>query len=79
MRSNQQRAAMKEIKLPILEPRVEKRGDERVSGPARPEFKYREDEAGPRPRWIRKRLSFNQSYFDTQKLVQDAKLHTICE
>ena len=70
---------MKRISLPVIQPRVEPRGDERVSGPARPELKYREDEAGPRPRWIRKRLSFNKSYFETQELVKDAKLHTICE
>jgi lipoic acid synthetase len=70
---------MKRISLPIIEPRVEPRGDERVSGPARPDLKFREDEAGPRPKWIRKRLSFNKTYFDTQELVKKAKLHTICE
>ncbi len=70
---------MKRIKLPILEPRIEARGEDRKSGPARKEFKFKEDEAGPRPRWIRKRLSFNKTYFETQKLVKEAKLHTICE
>ena len=70
---------MKRISLPIIEPRVEPRGDARISGPARPDLKYREDEAGPRPKWIRKRLSFNASYFETQELVKKAKLHTICE
>ncbi len=70
---------MKRISLPIIEPRVEARGDERVSGPARPDLKFREDEAGPRPKWIRMRMSFNKSYFETQELVQKAKLHTICE
>lgn len=70
---------MKKISLPVVEPRVELRGEERTSGPARPSLKFQEDGAGPRPRWIRKRLSFNKSFFETQKLVQDAKLHTICE
>ncbi len=70
---------MKKISLPVIEPRVEARGEDRVSGPARPALKFQEDAAGPRPKWIRKRLSFNKNYFETQKLVQDAKLHTICE
>lgn len=70
---------MKRISLPIIEPRVEARGEQRVSGPARPDLKFREDEAGPRPKWIRKRLSFNATYFETQELVKNAKLHTICE
>ena len=70
---------MKRIALPVIEPRVEPRGDERVSGPARPDLKFKEDEAGPRPKWIRKRLSFNKNYFETQELVKQAKLHTICE
>ena len=70
---------MKRISLPVIEPRNEAQGTDRKSGPARPDLKFKEDEAGPRPKWIRKRLSFNKSYFDTQKLVQDAKLHTICE
>jgi lipoic acid synthetase len=70
---------MKKISLPVIEPRVEPRGNERVSGPARPTLKFQEDAAGPRPRWIKKRLSFNKNYFETQKLVQDAQLHTICE
>ena len=58
---------------------VEPKGDERTSGPARPEFKYQEDQAGPRPRWIRKRLSFNKDFFETKELVEKAGLHTICE
>lgn len=70
---------MKRISLPVIEPRVEPRGEERTSGPARPALKFREDEAGPRPKWIRKRLSFNKTYFEMQELVKDAKLHTICE
>lgn len=70
---------MKRIPLPVVEPRLEPKGEERVSGPARQDLKFLEDEAGPRPKWIRKRLSFDKAYFETQKLVQDAKLHTICE
>lgn len=70
---------MKRIELPVIEPRVEPKGDGRVSGPARRDLKFKEDEAGPRPKWIRKRLSFDKSYFETQQLVQKAKLHTICE
>lgn len=70
---------MKKISLPVIEPRSEARGAQRTSGPARPALKFQEDGAGPRPKWIRKRLSFNKSFFETQKLVQDAQLHTICE
>ena len=69
----------KRISLPIIEPRQEARGDDRRSGPARPEYQHLDDEAGPRPKWIRKRLRFSQDYFETQQLVQKAKLHTICE
>lgn len=70
---------MKRIPLPVVEPRVEPKGEDRNSGPARRDLRFQEDEAGPRPKWIRKRLSFDKSYFETQKLVQNAKLHTICE
>ena len=70
---------MKKISRPVVEPRVEARGDDRNSGPARPDYRFREDEAGPRPKWIRKRMSFNGNYFETQRLVEKAKLHTICE
>ena len=76
----------RKISLPLVDAsfdpevvRQEARGDERVSGPARPDLKFREDGAGPRPRWIRKRISYNQSFFDTQELVREAGLHTICE
>ena len=75
----------KRISLPIVNQdelpgvRVEPTGEARISGPARPEFKYKEDEAGPRPRWIRKRISFNKDFFETKELVEQAGLHTICE
>lgn len=78
--------ANKRISLPVINStveqdavRVEARGDDRRSGPARPALKYQEDGAGPRPKWIRKRISFNKSFFETQELVQQAGLHTICE
>ncbi len=73
------------IALPILNPsfpeevRIEPKGDARTSGPARPDLKHQEDGAGKRPRWIRKRISFNQDFFDTKALVENAGLHTICE
>lgn len=73
------------ISLPILNPafpeevRIEPKGEERTSGPARPDLKHQEDGAGKRPKWIRKRISFNQDFFETRKLVEDAGLHTICE
>lgn len=66
------------IPLPILEKR-EPTGDDRVSGPARPQHKHQPDEAGPRPRWIRKRVSMNREFFETRKLVHEANLHTVCE
>ncbi len=79
--------ASKRIELPIIDKqvpqqsgvRVEPKGDKRNSGPARPEYKHLENEAGPRPRWIRKRISFNKDFFETQQLVEEAGLHTICE
>ena len=55
--------APKRISLPVIQDatapaavRQEPRGSARNSGPARPEFKFQEDGAGPRPRWIRKRV-----------------------
>lgn len=75
----------KRIELPLVNSeynpgvRVEPKGDARTSGPARPSLKHQDDGAGPRPRWIRKRISFNKDYFETQKLVEKAGLHTICE
>jgi lipoic acid synthetase len=82
----------KSISLPVIQPseqaatpaiaphvRQEARGDDRVSGPARPDLKFREDEAGPRPRWIRKKLEFKREFFETEQVVKDAGLHTICE
>ena len=59
--------------------RREPKGERRNSGPARRALKFRDDGAGPRPKWIRKRISFNEDFFETKKLVEDAGLHTICE
>jgi lipoic acid synthetase len=79
------------ISLPVIQPqpveavslplpvRREAAGDARISGPARPDLKFQEDGAGPRPRWIRKKLQFNEDYFSTEQLVKQAGLHTICE
>ena len=77
----------KRIALPMvdsaasLDPRTraEPAGAARISGPARPDLKYQEDGAGPRPRWIRKRIRFQKEFFETKTLVEDAGLHTICE
>src|SRR5699024_6289428 len=51
----------------------------RNSGPARPNLKFQPDEAGPRPRRIRKRLTLKKEFFETQELVKKAGLNTICE
>lgn len=67
------------ISLPIAGRTPEAPQSERVSGPARPALKFQPDEAGPRPKWIRKRLSLNKNFFETQELVKRAGLNTICE
>lgn len=67
------------IPLPIAGRTPEARQAERQSGPARPDLKFQPDEAGPRPQWIRKRLSLNKNFFDMQQLVRSAGLNTICE
>jgi lipoic acid synthetase len=54
-------------------------GADRVSGPARPKYQNLPDEAGPRPKWIRKRVSMNKEFFETKKLVHENGLHTVCE
>ncbi|MFU8804485.1 MAG: lipoyl synthase [Bradymonadaceae bacterium] len=69
----------KKISLPIAGRTPEARASERVSGPARPALKFQPDEAGPRPRWIRKRLTLKKDFFETQELVRTAGLNTICE
>ncbi|MBA2664162.1 MAG: lipoyl synthase [Bradymonadaceae bacterium] len=67
------------ISLPIATRAPEAPQSERVSGPSRPALKFQPDEAGPRPRWIRKRLTLKKEFFETQELVKKAGLHTICE
>lgn len=69
----------KKISLPLANRQPEAPQSERNSGPARPKWKFQPDEAGPRPDWIRKRLSLNKDFFETQKLVKEAGLNTICE
>ena len=69
----------KKISLPLANRQPEAPQSERISGPARPDLKFRDDEAGPRPRWIRTRLNMKPEYFETQKLVEQAGLNTICE
>lgn len=69
----------KKISLPLANRQPEAPQSERNSGPARPALKFRPDEAGPRPKWIRKRLTLKPDFFETQELVQKAGLNTICE
>ncbi len=69
----------KKISLPLANRQPEAPQSERNSGPARPKWKFQPDEAGPRPKWIRKRLSLNKEFFETQELVKEAGLNTICE
>lgn len=69
----------KKISLPLANRQPEAPQSERTSGPARPQLKNRPDEAGPRPKWIRTRLSMKPEFFETQRLVQEAGLNTICE
>lgn len=59
--------------------RREPTGDNRVSGPARPQFQNLPDDAGPRPKWIRKRVSMTPEFFETRRLVHENALHTVCE
>lgn len=67
------------IPLPLANRQPEAPQSERNSGPARPNLKFQPDEAGPRPRWIRKRLTLKKEFFETQELVKKAGLNTICE
>ncbi len=69
----------KKISLPLANRQPEAPQSERNSGPARPGLKFRPNEAGPRPRWIRTRLNMTPEYFETQELVKEAGLNTICE
>lgn len=69
----------KKISLPLLNQKREPTGADRVSGPARPQYQHLPDEAGPRPRWIRKRVSMNEEFFETRRLVHESDLNTVCE
>jgi lipoic acid synthetase len=53
--------------------------EDRISGPARPNYQYLEDEAGERPDWLRKRMPMNEEFFETKQLVDEADLNTVCE
>ena len=69
----------KKISLPVVNEKREPTGADRISGPARPQYQNQPNEAGPRPRWIRKRVSMNEEFFETRKLVHENDLHTVCE
>jgi lipoic acid synthetase len=77
----------KKISLPVVDTnaaasRASKReptGADRISGPARPQYQNLPNEGGPRPKWIRKRVSMNEEFFETKKLVHENDLHTVCE
>jgi lipoyl synthase len=69
----------KKISLPLVNQTREPTGADRISGPARPQYQHLPDEAGPRPRWIRKRVSMNEEFFETRRLVHDSDLNTVCE
>ncbi|MFP4599091.1 MAG: lipoyl synthase [Persicimonas sp.] len=67
------------ISLPVVTEKREPTGADRNSGPARPQYQNQPDTAGPRPRWIRKRVSMNEEFFETRRLVHDNDLNTVCE
>ncbi len=69
----------KKISLPVVNQKREPTGADRISGPARPQYQNLPNEAGPRPRWIRKRVSMNEEFFETRRLVHENDLHTVCE
>lgn len=54
-------------------------GDQRISGPARPDYQHLPDEAGERPDWLRKRFHMDAEFFETKQLVEESNLHTVCE
>lgn len=66
------------ISLPVIE-QDEPTGDDRVSGPARPEYQGKPNSAGPRPDWIRQKMPLSEGFFETKKLVHDNDLNTVCE
>ena len=51
--------------------------DERRSGMARPT--HDASPAGPRPSWLKVRLSMNEDFFALRELVHREGLHTVCE
>jgi lipoic acid synthetase len=75
---------MTRISLPIVDgdprpPRPEEpRGDARRSGPARPS-RAPDEVNGPKPPWLKVRLSNSPTYADLKRLVKEQGLHTVCE
>lgn len=67
---------VKELNAPA---KREPTGADRVSGPARKKLQNLPDEAGPRPKWIRKRMSMTPEFFETRQLVHKNDLNTVCE
>jgi len=54
--------------------------DEASRGPRHPEKQNRPDTPIQRkPPWIRVKAPTSEGYFETQKIVRDARLHTVCE
>ncbi len=64
------------VSLPVV-PFREPRGDDRRSGPARPN--NNPDQAGPKPSWLKVRLKMTPEYAQVRRLVREAGLHTVCE
>jgi lipoic acid synthetase len=54
--------------------------DEASRGPRHPEKQNRPDTPLQRkPAWIRVKAPTSEGYFETRKIVRDARLHTVCE
>ena len=66
---------MARIPLPILPDTLP--ANQRRSGMARPT--HEPSPAGPRPEWLKVRLSLNKEFFDVRSLVHKSGLHTVCE
>ncbi len=73
---------MSRFSLPVVpgvpQRKEEPRGDDRRSGPARPN-RTPNRVTGPKPPWLKVRLSNNPTFFDVRRLVKEQGLHTVCE
>lgn len=75
---------MAKISLPIVEGQPhpgrqeEPRGDSRRSGPARPTRSPNQVQ-GPKPPWLKVRLTTKPAFFDLKRMVREQGLHTVCE